>query len=136
MSTPCLICQIANREIPTFVVYESETIICFLPRKMEVYGHTILAPKEHYQHIYDIAGDALTDFALTAQKLSLHYREKIHASGINILHASGESAQQSVFHFHAHLLPRFDGDNINAWPDLPDITYSHDQVHKQIIIEP
>jgi len=136
MSTPCLICQIVKRKTPAFVVYESETVISFLPRKMEVYGHTIIAPKMHFDDIYDISEHALNEITITAKKLALHYRQKIQASGINILHASGETAQQSVVHFHVHLLPRFAGDNIDAWPALPDGTFSHAKVHKQIIMEP
>lgn len=55
------------------------------------------------------------------KKLSIHLKETIGATGINLLHASGEDAQQSVNHFHIHLLPRFKDDSINAWPKLNEI---------------
>ncbi|WP_366921383.1 HIT domain-containing protein, partial [uncultured Fusobacterium sp.] len=50
-----------------------------------------------------------------APKISLHFKERLGATGINILHASGKSAQQSVPHFHIHIFPRFDDDGLDTW---------------------
>lgn len=51
---------------------------------------------------------------------------------INLLHASGTAAQQSVLHMHVHLIPRFDGDGLNAWPVFPEITLNKDELLERL----
>lgn len=131
----CIFCEIAKKKAPASIIYESETIICFLPKNMETYGHTIIAPKEHYFNIYDIPAETLSDLSVVAKNLSVHYRKTINATGINILHASGESGQQSVFHFHLHLFPRFDDDKIDAWPKLPKANFVHKEFLERAKVE-
>ena len=67
-----------------------------------------------------------------ARNVSLKFRKSMNAKGINILHASGKDAQQSVNHFHLHIIARFSDDNIDAWPDLPGCHLSHPDVLKLI----
>ncbi|GAG41338.1 unnamed protein product, partial [marine sediment metagenome] len=55
----CKFCQIINRKIPSWIVCENEKVICFLPKKLEVYGHTLIVPKQHYTDLYDIPEDIL-----------------------------------------------------------------------------
>jgi histidine triad (HIT) family protein len=106
--TNCVICDIVAGKIPAWIVYENAEIIGFLPKTLEAYGHTLIAPKVHYADIYSTPDRLLESVITTAKKLALHYCDRIEASGINILHASGKTAQQSVFHLHFHLIPRFD----------------------------
>jgi histidine triad (HIT) family protein len=61
-----------------------------------------------------------------AHGLARHYRDVLGATGVNILNASGEDAQQSVFHYHLHLLPRYPGDGIDAWPHMPEWEWEGD----------
>jgi histidine triad (HIT) family protein len=117
----CIFCQIVAKKAAAKVIYENENVICFLPKAIEVYGHTLIVPKKHYADLYDIPSDALCELVKVAQILTLEYKQKINATGMNILHASGKDGQQSVFHFHFHLLPRFKDDGINTWPTLAKI---------------
>ncbi|OIP85052.1 hypothetical protein AUK04_01665 [Candidatus Roizmanbacteria bacterium CG2_30_33_16] len=117
----CIFCQIVNRKAPARIIYENENVICFLPKKVEVYGHTLVVPKKHYVDLYDIPEDILCDLVKVAQKLTLEYKQKINATGMNLMHASGKDGQQSVFHFHFHLFPRFKDDGLDTWPNLARI---------------
>ena len=117
----CKFCQIADKKAPAKIIYENENVICFLPKEVEVYGHTLIVPKKHYTDLYDIPSDVLCELAKIAQKLTLEYKQKINATGMNLMHASGKDGQQSVFHFHFHLLPRFKDDGLNTWPNLAKI---------------
>ncbi|RMG19489.1 MAG: HIT domain-containing protein [Methanobacteriota archaeon] len=121
MTTSCVFCDIVEKKTPSYTVFESENVICFLPREMEVYGHTIVAPKNHYAGIYDIPDEILSDLMRVTKKLALHYQGRLQSTGINILHASGKGSQQSVFHFHLHLLPRFENDGLDTWPKLQPV---------------
>lgn len=115
----CVICNIVSGSIPSWVVQRDSRVICFLPKEPEAYGHTIIAPIDHYPDIYSGTEESMGALMAAARSLALHYRQRIGASGINLLHASGSSAQQSVGHMHLHLIPRFDLDGIDAWPALP-----------------
>ncbi|WP_422615184.1 HIT family protein [Gloeocapsopsis crepidinum] len=71
----------------------------------------------------------------TVQSLAIHYNHRIGSSGTNLLHASGVSAQQSVFHLHFHLIPRFDGDGLDAWPKLPSAQYDKNELLERLQME-
>jgi len=129
----CVFCQIAQKEIPAWIVFENKQVICFFPKVMNAYGHTLIAPKKHFQDIYDIPETLLNEIAAVIKKISLDYKLKIHATGMNLLHASGKDGQQSVFHFHVHLLPRFNDDKLNAWPNLPKPDIDRDNLLKILL---
>jgi histidine triad (HIT) family protein len=121
MINECVFCKIVKKEIPSRLIYETDDVICFLPDKIEVYGHTLVVPKEHFADLYDIPESLLEKLVVVSKKLVLAYKEKIGATGANLMHASGKDGEQSVFHFHFHLLPRFKDDGLKTWPNLPKI---------------
>jgi histidine triad (HIT) family protein len=110
----CKFYQIANKKAATKIIYENNNIVCFLPKEIEVYGHTLIAPKKHYNDLYDMPADILCELIKVMQKLALKYKQKINATGINLIYASEKNAQQSIFHFHFHLLPRLKNDRLNT----------------------
>lgn len=125
MENECIFCRIISGSETAFIVQESMQAIAILPKLMEVKGHTLVVPKLHVQDIFDIPKDVLSEVMGLVREVSLTLRKNLKADGINILHASGKAAQQSVDHFHVHVIPRFLGDNIDAWPDLPGCDFSH-----------
>jgi histidine triad (HIT) family protein len=90
-------------------------MLCFLDNKPSGMGHCLLIPKKHYKDIYSIDDKHARMLLPAAKKISLVLKQKLGASGINILHASGKTAQQSVFHFHIHIVPRYKNDKLDAW---------------------
>lgn len=126
----CVICELACGQKQGWIVCETEIVVGFLPLDMNAYGHTVIAPKAHYEDIFDIPEGALCEIAAACQLLAQRYRNSIGATGVNLLHASGADAQQSVRHFHVHLLPRFAEDGLEAWPTLPAM-----DVNKDVLLE-
>jgi histidine triad (HIT) family protein len=131
----CTFCEIVNGRRPAWIVHQTDNIICFLPKEIEVYGHTLVVPKEHFADLYDTPNEILDELITASKRLSLAYREKINATGMNLMHASGEDGQQSVFHFHIHLLPRFRGDNLNTWPKPPVVPVDRDDLLSKLRID-
>lgn len=119
MNETCLFCKIIDGSKPAKIVHKDENVIVFLPQTMNVKGHMIIAPVQHCTDMFDIQEDVLVSLMEKIKFLSQQCRRQLAAEGINLLHASGESAQQSIPHFHFHLLPRFKSDNLDAWPNLP-----------------
>lgn len=130
----CIFCQIVRGEKPARVVYENENSLCFLPQEIEVYGHTLIAPKQHFQDLYDVPKDILYELTGVVQLLTKEYKIKIGATGMNVLHASGKDGQQSVPHFHFHLLPRFKDDGLNTWPNLAKKEFNSEEIWNKLKI--
>ncbi len=128
----CAFCKIYNQKLPAKIIYQDNILSCFLPKNMEVYGHLLVIPNKHFENIFDIPEEELTHIIKFTKKISLHLKECLGATGINILHASGKSAQQSVPHFHIHIFPRFDNDSLDTWPKLEKKEYDKDEILTKI----
>ncbi|KAA9219367.1 MULTISPECIES: HIT family protein [Aerococcus] len=104
----CIFCKIANREIPTNLVYEDEVVTAFLDNSQVTKGHTLLVPKKHLKDIFDYdvkdAGAIFRRIPIIVEAIKKAYPD---VQGINILNNNGEIAYQSVFHSHIHIIPRY-----------------------------
>ena len=124
----CVICKLVNNELPSWVIYEDENVICFLPLEVEVFGHTVIASKAHHADLFSVPTEILGCVCTVIQKIAVHYKTTIGAKGVNMLHASGGEAQQSVPHLHFHLIPRFENDGLDAWPKFPETQHNKDEL--------
>ena len=111
----CIFCKIIKGEIPSYKIYEDEMTYAFLDIACDSIGHTLVIPKKHCTNILDCDDEYLKATITTAQKISRHFVEDCGFEGVNILNASGESAQQTVFHLHLHVIPRKKDDGIDIW---------------------
>lgn len=112
-TTDCIFCRIVHQEVEASVVYEDEGTIAFLDINPIAAGHTLVVPKEHYTDIFDMESDVLQRLILATKTVALMMRDLLGADGVNILNASGRAAEQDVFHFHMHVIPRKKDDSIN-----------------------
>lgn len=111
----CIFCQIVHREQPAAVVTETHQVLGIRPREPVAPGHVLLLPKRHAVDLLDIDPDDLTALIVEAQRLAERLRRDVAATGVNLLHASCEDAQQSVFHLHLHVVPCFHDDGLDLW---------------------
>lgn len=112
----CIFCKIINGEIPGMKVYEDEYTLVFMDNANDVDGHMLAIPKKHVTNILDCDSDTLSSLMKTVKKVSDHCVNNCGYDGVNLLNASGESAGQTVFHFHIHIIPRRRNDGINGFP--------------------
>lgn len=128
----CIFCKIVTGSIPSMKVYEDEETIAFMDIAKDVDGHIVVIPKKHCKNILDCEPDTLHAIMKTVKNVSLHLTEKCGYDGVNLLNASDESAGQSVPHFHIHIIPRQQNDEIDAWPKLKgakkDIGYMFEKI--------
>lgn len=111
----CVFCKIIKDEIKPLLIYEDKSVMAFLDVNPVSEGHTLIVPKEHYENIFDISIDVIKEVSVVAKSLAEKYKLKLGATGVNLLNASGKDAQQSVFHFHLHLVPRYKDDGMDLW---------------------
>ena len=106
----CIFCKIAGGEIPSTTVYEDEQFRVFLDLSPATKGHALIVPKQHYANIFEIDEAVLRDLIALAKKVATGMKEALNCDGINIIQNNGPAAGQSVFHFHLHVIPRYEGD--------------------------
>ncbi len=111
----CIFCKIIKGEIPSYRIYEDDKTYAFLDISCDSYGHTLVIPKKHCENVLDCDREYLEAVINTVQKISKHYVQNCGFTGVNVLNASGASAQQSVFHLHFHIIPRKQEDGLNTW---------------------
>lgn len=110
--TNCIFCKIAAGEIPSKTIYEDGTFRVILDISPATRGHALIIPKAHYANIYELPEDMAAAAMVLAKKLALHMSEILKCDGFNIIQNNGETAGQTVFHFHMHLIPRYQGDGV------------------------
>lgn len=108
----CIFCKIISGGIPAAKIYEDEKVFAFLELNPLASGHTLLIPKKHAQDIFDIDQEDLKNLAAAAQKIAFKLKEVFGAEGVSLVQRSGKAAEQGVFHFHLHIIPRKTGDGI------------------------
>lgn len=108
----CIFCKIAAGEIPSRKIYEDSDLIAIMDLNPTSKGHSLIIPKEHCTNIYDIDEDIAAKVMKTAKKLATKMTVALNCDGFNLLQNNGETAGQTMFHFHMHLIPRYkDADN-------------------------
>lgn len=111
----CIFCKIIHKEAPATIIFENDDIVAFIPKEEISKGHTLLIPKKHFENIFDMDKNTLEKLIAVSKDLSEQLVQENKATGINLLHASGKDAQQSVFHFHLHVVPRYENDGLDLW---------------------
>lgn len=103
----CIFCKIINKEIPSNIVYEDDKFLAFLDIAKATNGHTILIPKKHSKNILECDDETLSEMIVIAKKIASNLTSKLGADGCNILTNCNEVAGQTCFHFHIHIIPRY-----------------------------
>lgn len=106
----CIFCKIIAEEIPSKAIYEDEQFRVILDIAPATRGHALIIPKEHYADIYDIPEELAEQAMGLAKKLAVHMTEVLQCDGFNIMQNNGAVSGQTVFHFHLHLIPRYEND--------------------------
>jgi len=106
----CLFCKIVAGEIAASIIAEDERTIAFMDLSPATRGHALVIPRAHARDVHEIDTADLEAVAAAAQVVAGRAIERLGAAGVNLLNSSGAAAWQSVFHFHMHVIPRYDGD--------------------------
>lgn len=107
----CIFCKLANGDIPTRSIYEDDDFNVILDMSPATKGHALILPKSHAKNLYELSDETAAKVMVLAKKLATEMTEKLGADGFNLVQNNNEIAGQTVFHFHLHLIPRYEGDN-------------------------
>ena len=106
----CLFCRIIAEELPSTRVYEDALTIAIMDIFPATAGHVLVIPRAHATDIHDVSEFDLAACASVAQRLAGRARSNLAATGVTIMQSNGAAAWQTVFHYHVHVIPRYDGD--------------------------
>lgn len=111
-SQDCIFCKIIAGEIPSFKLYEDDATFAFMDINPANDGHALVIPKDHAEDVHAVSEDAISRTVITAKKIAAAVENTLSPRGINLVQCNGSAAGQSVFHFHMHVLPRREGDDL------------------------
>ena len=126
----CIFCRIANGEIPSATLYEDDDFRVILDLGPASKGHALILPKSHAANIYELPDELAGKAMVLAKKMAGRMTEALECDGFNIVQNNGEVAGHTVFHFHMHLIPRYEGDQVNVTWKPGTLT---DEVRDEII---
>lgn len=107
----CIFCKIANGEIPSKTLYEDESFRVILDLGPATRGHALILPKDHADNLYELPDELAAKSFVLAKKMAVKMQNRLQCDGLNLVQNNGETAGQTVMHFHLHLIPRYQNDH-------------------------
>jgi histidine triad (HIT) family protein len=116
----CIFCKILAGELPATIVDEDERTIAFMDIAPATRGHALVIPRTHAGDLLSVDAEDLAAVALAAQRLAARISQRLGAAGVNLINSCGAAAWQTVFHFHVHVIPRYQDDPlVLPWTPAP-----------------
>jgi histidine triad (HIT) family protein len=110
MASDCLFCGIVAGDVPGQIVDSDEHTVAFMDISPATKGHALVVPRKHADDLMDISDADLERTMAAARRLARRMDEALEPDGFNILNSCRPAAWQTVFHFHVHVVPRYDDD--------------------------
>jgi histidine triad (HIT) family protein len=117
-SDDCLFCGIIAGEVPAALVDSDEHTVSFMDINPATRGHALVVPRKHATDLLDISDDDLARTMLAARRLARRMESVLEPDGYNLLNSCRPAAWQTVFHFHVHVVPRYEDDPLKL-PWIP-----------------
>ena len=122
----CIFCKIVQKQAPSSIIYEDDSVMAFLDIRPANEGHTLVIPKEHYEGIFDIPSELLGKVHQIAKAVTNAVKQAVNAEGISIVQQNGRAANQDIFHLHVHVIPKYSGQKIKPFQELSIV--DHEQL--------
>jgi len=113
---PSIFSKIVSGDIPALKIYEDQATLAFMDISPASRGHSLVISKDEHADLYSIPPETLAAVARAVQRVARGLRATLQPDGINIIQNNGAAAGQTVFHYHVHIIPRWEGDNaVRLW---------------------
>jgi histidine triad (HIT) family protein len=114
----CIFCGIVAGDVPGQVVDSDEHTVAFMDINPATRGHALVVPRVHAEDLLDISDDDLERTMVAARRLARKMEAALSPDGFNVLNACRPAAWQTVFHYHLHVIPRYEDDPLKL-PWIP-----------------
>jgi histidine triad (HIT) family protein len=114
----CAFCAIARGEDSSVeVICEAETWIAFFPINPATPGHTLVIPRKHVADLWKADRQLGADLMGAVIRVGHAITASLQPEGMNLITSEGTAAEQTVFHLHLHVVPRWRRDGFgDIWP--------------------
>ena len=106
----CLFCGIVAGDVPAQIVDSDEHTVAFMDINPATRGHALVVPRTHAADLFEISDEDLGRTMVAARRLARKIKAALEPDGFNVLNSCGAAAWQTVFHFHLHVVPRYEDD--------------------------
>lgn len=106
----CLFCGIVSGDVPAQIVDSDEHTVAFMDINPATPGHALVVPRTHSADLFEVSDQDLERTMLAARRLARWMQAALEPDGFNILNSCGAAAWQAIFHFHLHVVPRYEDD--------------------------
>ena len=118
--TECVFCAIAAGDAPAEIIDSDEHTVAFMDISPATRGHALVIPRAHHADLMEIPAEDLERTTTAAQRLAQKLKNTLNPAGFNVINACGAAAWQTVFHFHLHVIPRYEDDPLELpWVPSP-----------------
>jgi histidine triad (HIT) family protein len=118
-SANCIFCRIVRKEAPASILYEDDRALVFLDIRPLNEGHTLVIPKEHYETVYDMPEELVSHIYKIVKRSAVAVKAATNADGITIIQQNERAAGQEILHLHVHVVPRYEGQTLPHFRDIP-----------------
>ena len=116
----CIFCAIVAGDAPAQIIDSDEHAVAFMDISPATRGHALVIPRNHYIDLMEMPDDELEHVFVAARRLARKLKEALNPAGFNVINACGSVAWQTVFHFHLHVIPRYEDDPLELpWVPSP-----------------
>jgi histidine triad (HIT) family protein len=107
----CLFCKILAGELDGTMIFQDQICTVIMDIQPINPGHLLVIPNQHIPDLASLPPETGKHIFAVGQKMAAALRQSsVQCEGINFFLADGKAALQEVFHFHLHIIPRFEGD--------------------------
>lgn len=130
----CVFCKIINGEFPSRTLYETDKFKVILDIAPVTKGHALIMPKEHFENLYELPDEVAAEAMILAKSIAIELKDRLHADGMNIIQNNGEVADQTVPHYHLHVIPRYEHEvGIFNWGHKSPSVEELDAIQQEIL---
>ena len=116
----CIFCDIAAGAAPAHIVYDDGIVFAILSLEQPNPYKVLVIPHVHVENLFDLDDELAARIFKATVKIARSIRDVSGCPGLNLVQSNGTVGQQDVFHFHLHIVPRFEGDGILLdWDNTP-----------------
>lgn len=113
----CVFCKIVAGTLPSVRVHEDEWTLAFMDIGQVNPGHVLIALKAHAENLYALNDEQAAALGRASVRVARAIRDAFAPQGLSVYQANGKPAGQTVYHYHVHLVPRYEGDGMAlSWP--------------------
>jgi len=129
----CEFCRLVKKEGPLSCIYEDERVMAFLDIRPLNEGHTLVIPKKHYETVYSVPEEEIAYLYKIVKRVTCAVKKAIDPEGISVTQHNERGAGQDVFHVHVHIIPRYEGQKLPRFDEIPEASRSKlDEVARKL----